>query len=123
MHEVSLMNRLLEVAAGAARREGAARIDAIHLRIGELSGVNIDSLRFAFEVLSKGTPAEGGRLEFEKVPLLARCAECGREFRPEGLVFRCPSCRSERIDVAAGREMEVDYILLDEEQGGARKDG
>lgn len=115
MHEVSLMRNLLEVVEETARREGATRVDAIHLRIGELAGVSVDSLAFAFEILSKGTPAEGGRLECETVPLSARCRSCGAGFRPEDLVFRCPSCGGAEIEVTAGREMEVDYILLDED--------
>lgn len=118
MHEVSLMQNLLEVVMETARREGARRVDLIHLRIGEMSGVNIDSLSFAFEILSKGTPAQDGRLECETVPLRARCASCGEAFHPDDLVFRCPVCGNTEIEVTAGREMEVDYILLDEGAGG-----
>ena len=98
----------------------------IHLRIGEMSGVNTDALSFAFEVLSKGTSAEKGKLEFERVPLRARCKECGTEFHPDEFVFRCSGCGSPEIEIQAGREMEVDYILLDDEitgeSPGQRKD-
>lgn len=120
MHEVSLMQNLLDVVAETARREGAGRVDLIHLKIGEMAGVSADALGFAFEILSKGTPAEGGRLEFETVPLQARCSSCGERFRPEDLVFRCPGCGGSEIELTAGREMEIDYILLDEEEDGER---
>jgi hydrogenase nickel incorporation protein HypA/HybF len=116
MHEVSLMKGLLDVVTATAEREGADRIDLIHLRIGEMSGVNIDSLRFAFGILSKGTPAENGRLEFEEVPLSGRCGDCGNDFHPNDMVFKCPSCGSVSIEIRTGREMEVDYILLDNEE-------
>jgi hydrogenase nickel incorporation protein HypA/HybF len=117
MHEVSLMQNLLEVVAATAKREGSGRVDLIHLRIGEMAGVNMDSLSFAFEILSKGTAAEGGRLECETVALRARCSSCGADFHPDDLVFRCPVCRSAAIEVTSGREMEIDYILLDERDG------
>ena len=115
MHEVSVMRNLLDIVETAADREGAEKINVIHLRIGEMAGINYESLEFAFEILSKGTRAEGGRLEYDRVGLLGRCAGCSYEFCPEDLVFRCPECGSGRVDIIAGREMEVDYILLDEE--------
>jgi len=115
MHEVSVMRNLLDIVGKTAEHEDAEKVDVIHLRIGEMAGINYDSLQFAFEILSKGTKAEGGRLEYEKVALSAACADCSHEFSPEELVFRCPECGSGRVDIIAGREMEVDYILLDEE--------
>ena len=117
MHEVSVMRNLLDIVEAAAEREGAGKVEVIHLRIGEMAGINCASLEFAFDVLSKGTRAEGGRLEYEKVAVLGRCSDCGREFSPEELVFRCPACGSGRVDIIAGREMEVAYILMDEEGG------
>ena len=115
MHEVSVMRNLLDIVEATADREGAERLDVIHLRIGEMAGINFESLEFAFEILSKGTKAEGGRLEYDSVDLIARCTECSHEFDPDELVFRCPECGSGRVDIIAGREMEVDYILLYEE--------
>jgi len=115
VHEVSLMTNLLEIVERIAGKEGAESIKVIHLRIGEMAGVNIDALSFAFDVLSKGTKTEGGKLEFERVPLRIRCKECGLESRPKGLIFYCDRCSSPDIEILSGREMEVDYILLDDE--------
>ncbi|OQX85526.1 MAG: hydrogenase maturation nickel metallochaperone HypA [Candidatus Latescibacteria bacterium 4484_7] len=118
MHEVSLMQNLLEVVASTARREGGEKVNVIHLKIGELSGVNRDSLEFAFEVLKKGTVAEEGKLEIERVPLRVRCKDCGADFSPTDLIFRCESCGSSNLEIVSGREMEIDYILMDDEEDG-----
>lgn len=118
MHEVSLMRNLLRTVEEVRISEGGGPVKVIHLRIGEMSGVNRDALSFAFEVLSKGTASEGGRLEFEHVPLRVSCKECGIEFHPEEFVFRCSACGSAEIEILAGREMEVDYIILDDEITG-----
>jgi hydrogenase nickel incorporation protein HypA/HybF len=115
MHEVSLMRNLLDIVARAAENEGGGTVSTIHVRLGELSGVNEAALRFAFDVLSRGTVAEGGTLECETVPFEARCRSCGAEFHPPELTFFCPSCDSPEIDVKQGREMEVDYICMDDE--------
>lgn len=115
MHEVSLMKNLLETVERAACAEGGGPVKVIHLRIGEMSGVNIDALAFAFDVLKKGTVAEGGELEFERVPLEAKCRACGARFHPDGFVFLCGDCSSGDLEITSGREMQVDYILLDDD--------
>jgi hydrogenase nickel incorporation protein HypA/HybF len=115
MHEISLMENLLEIVGDTARREDGGRVTVIHMRIGEMSGVNIDALNFAFEVLSKGTLAEGSTLECERVPLEMQCSACGADSRPKDLVFRCPLCGATEIVLNSGRELEIDYILMEED--------
>ena len=118
MHEVSLMKNLLAIVERAALGEGAGPVRVIHLKIGEMTGVNSDALQFAFECLSRGTAAEGGRLEFEQVPLLLRCTSCAALSSPKECIFTCGACGSAEIEILTGREMEVDYILVGEDDGG-----
>jgi hydrogenase nickel incorporation protein HypA/HybF len=109
------MKNLLETVERASCAEGGGPVKVIHLRIGEMSGVNIDALSFAFDVLKKGTIAEGGKLEFDRVPLEAECKACGARFHPDGFVFLCQKCSSGDLEIISGREMQVDYILLDDD--------
>jgi hydrogenase nickel incorporation protein HypA/HybF len=111
------MANLLTTVSSAAEREGGGSVRKIHLRIGELSGVSVEALQFAFEVLSRDTICDGGVLECDIVPLRARCGDCGEEFHPEELVFRCCACGSAGIEIVTGREMEVDYIEVDDGEG------
>lgn len=121
MHETSLMANLLAIVDRAARDAGEGPIRVVHARIGEFAGVNVDALRFAFEALSPGTAAAGGRLECEIVPLRVGCRRCGREAAARDFVFVCGACGSIEIDIVSGREMEVDYILTEDapDAGGA----
>jgi hydrogenase nickel incorporation protein HypA/HybF len=123
VHEVSLMKNLLDTVEETARRESGEPVKVIHLRIGELSGVNIEALSFAFEVLKEGTLSSEARLEFERVSLEARCKRCGADFHPDELIFRCTKCGSADIEILAGREMHVDFILLDDEINKAGRNG
>lgn len=120
MHETALMKSLLDIVEEAARTNGAPRVRTVHLRIGEMAGVNAEAMRFAFEVLAPGTAAEGATLACERVPLRIRCRRCGAEERPRDFAFSCASCGSTGIEILAGREMEVDYIETDD---GAPEDG
>lgn len=116
MHEAALMGNLLAIVERTVRDEGGGPVRLLHLRIGAMAGVNADALRFAFEVMSRGTAAEGGRLEIESVPLRVRCKQCGAESLPEDFVFACGACGSVEIDICAGREMALDYILVGDEE-------
>jgi hydrogenase nickel incorporation protein HypA/HybF len=115
VHEASLMKNLLAIVERAARDEGGGSVRVVHLRIGEMAGVSPDALQFAFDVMSKGTTAEGGVLEIGRVPLSVRCKGCGATVEPKDFVFVCPVCGSAEIEILTGREMEVDYIVTGED--------
>ena len=83
MHETTLAAQLLRRIERAARAEGAARVTAVRLRVGEFAGVEPELLRIGFLRLAAGTMAEGARLEVEPVPLEAECAECGLRWQRE----------------------------------------
>ncbi len=89
-------------------REGAARVERIVLRIGTLAGVDVDALRFAYEALAPGSPAEGAVLEIEQVPARAWCRRCDVEFGASpGLIFQCPFCHDYSGEIRAGRELGI----------------
>lgn len=107
MHELSIMESALNLALEQARKAGASRVHQIRLRIGSLSGVVPDALEFAFEALTPGTAAEGGRLTIEEVPARFWCRACDREFEADDLMSECPRCHEPSGDLRAGRELEV----------------
>ncbi|MFB3819845.1 MAG: hydrogenase maturation nickel metallochaperone HypA [Candidatus Methylomirabilales bacterium] len=107
MHEVSLMQDTLVLAVQHAKQAGAKQIHRLSMRIGDLSGVVPDALEFAFDVVARGTMAEGARLAIERVPLRCYCEGCGREFEPADYCCECPGCRRPSADIRAGREMEL----------------
>jgi Zn finger protein HypA/HybF involved in hydrogenase expression len=55
MHELSLMEELRRQSLAAAAAAGAVSIVAIRLRLGELAGVELDALRFAFPLVMRDT--------------------------------------------------------------------
>ena len=68
LHEMSIAASVLDaVQAEAALHEGA-RVTRAGLRIGELSGVEAESLRFCLEVLVTDTELASLAFEIEVVP-------------------------------------------------------
>lgn len=98
------MSNLLQHAVTAA---GEEPICALRVRVGPLSGVVIDSLRFAFEALSPGTPAEGARLDIEETQPLFRCPQCRTEYTTPVGSYQCPGCGSVSGELLGGHELEL----------------
>jgi len=58
MHELSVAQAILDAVKGEAEKHPGARPLRVGVRVGELSGVNPDSLSFCFECLVQGTEWE-----------------------------------------------------------------
>ncbi len=104
MHELSVMTTLLDDAIAAAN---GAPVCALWVRVGPLSGVVIDALRFAFEALAPGTPAEGGRLDIEETQLAFHCPNCNADYATPVGSYQCPSCGSVKGELRGGNELEL----------------
>ncbi|MEU6488390.1 hydrogenase maturation nickel metallochaperone HypA [Streptomyces sp. NPDC046887] len=114
MHELSIAVAAISQIEEAAERHGADRVAVVRLRIGELSGVVPEALRFSFGIAAEGTRLAGARLEIETVKGRARCPVCGRE-APTGVppALWCAPCGAAR-DVLSGRELEIARVELDD---------
>jgi hydrogenase nickel incorporation protein HypA/HybF len=112
MHELSIASAVIEsVRPHAAGR----RVTAVRLRVGHLRQVVPDSLSFYWDVVTRETSCEGSVLELEPVPARLACAPCGREWGIDMPIFRCPGCGGADVTVAAGDELEVESIEVEEE--------
>ncbi len=108
MHELSIALSMIEMAEAEAASRGGARVYAIHLRLGPLSGVVKDALLFSYDVACEGTPLEGSRLVIEEVPVVVYCADCRAESTLDSLRrFCCASCDAPTSEVVRGRELQV----------------
>ncbi len=112
MHELGLVQSILDIAETYARREGASAIREIGLKVGAMSGVEKAALEFAFEATKQGTLAEQARLAVHWVPLVAFCEECevGFEVKSPFGIALCPVCNEAIATLQQGQELEVDYL-------------
>ncbi|MBL9208200.1 MAG: hydrogenase maturation nickel metallochaperone HypA [Opitutaceae bacterium] len=113
MHEVGIMESALALVQRHADERGASCVHRVVLRVGALSGVDPDSLRFAFEVVARGTRAEGATLVLDLVPTLVYCSSCRCEFAGDrGAIFTCPQCGDLCGEIRSGRELELSRIEM-----------
>jgi hydrogenase nickel incorporation protein HypA/HybF len=107
MHELSLMEGLLEIIQESAETEGFGRVRRVVLEIGALAGVEVEALRFAFEAAAPGTVADGAALEIESPPGLGRCPTCGVGCRVGSRLEACPCCGDAPLTVTGGTELRI----------------
>ena len=108
MHELGIAESALRLALERARAEGAARVTRLELRVGALSGVDIEALQFAFSAILPGTPAEGAALQIDPVPAVAYCPACQQDFTLEQHFFcECPKCGRPSAVIKQGRELDL----------------
>jgi hydrogenase nickel incorporation protein HypA/HybF len=115
MHEVAIADALIEQVQSEIDRAGASgRVARIALRVGRLSGVNPDSLRFALDLLAKGTILESARIEIAHPSAFCRCAACESRTEIEDLEARCPRCGASDVTIEGGRDLLLESIELEE---------
>lgn len=109
MHELSITQSVVDT---VTERVDGARVTAINLRIGKLSGVVPDALRFCFELIAEGTPLEGARLEIDEPAGRASCRGCGQDFELYDLILLCP-CGSADVSVSDGQQLAVTSVEVE----------
>ena len=107
MHEMALAESILQIVEDHTRGAGAEKVVVVRLEIGALSHVEVSALRFGFEAVSKGSLAEGARLEIDRTPGRAWCHDCMAPIDIPALGSACPSCGGYKLQVTGGEEMRV----------------
>lgn len=111
---MSLVSGILDIAGREAAAAGAEVINVVEVEVGLLAGVEIEALRFCFEVARQGTPgADGARLVIHEVPGHGTCVKCGVSSAVDDFVALCPECGEGLMDITKGREMRVVSINVD----------
>jgi hydrogenase nickel incorporation protein HypA/HybF len=113
MHEMTIVTSILQVVEGKAREGGATVINSIVLEVGQLAGVELDSLRFCFEAARKGGMADQAELVVVSIPGQGTCPDCGKDVPLEYAVAPCPACGKTVVEASHGRELRIKSINVD----------
>ncbi|MGF1664398.1 MAG: hydrogenase maturation nickel metallochaperone HypA [Kineosporiaceae bacterium] len=112
MHELSITRSVVRTVTEAT---GEHRVLVVRMRIGVLSGVVPDALRFAWDVAVLDGPLADSRLEIDEVPAAVTCRDCGlTSDLTDPLPLMCPECGRREVDLVRGREIEVVNADIDD---------
>ena len=113
MHELSIAVSIVEAVEEELARHGAARAQAVTVRVGALSGVVPDALEFAWGPATAATRLEGATLRIQLQEVVAFCPVCAAERTLLSVeMLRCPVCSAPLTNLLRGRELQILAIEL-----------
>lgn len=124
MHELAIVQKIVNAANKAAEDNGIKSVKVLRLRLGQMAAAHPEQLNFGFATYAKGSRLENARLEIEEVAVVLKCQKCGHEFHDKRfddhdfahsvahaplayMPEACPKCGSEGSDIIRGKEMEL----------------
>jgi len=107
MHEISLLENVREILEDHALSQNFSKVNKITLEIGQLSCVEVDALRFGFDVVMKGTLAEGAELVLTEQQGQGICKKCHQTIPLENLYDPCLLCGNPFVDVSQGNSLKI----------------
>jgi hydrogenase nickel incorporation protein HypA/HybF len=112
MHELSIVMSIIQIAEQQAKTANARSIDEIELDIGTMSGIDMDSMNFAWEQAVKQTMLQNAVRKINSIEAKAKCLDCDTEFAIEKYYDACPVCGEHLLDILQGKELRVKSLLV-----------
>ena len=113
MHEMSLCEGLLQILETESKKQGYARVKTVWLEIGDMSGVEIEAMKFCFDAVMRSSLAEGAKLEIIHMPGQAWCMQCAKNVTVKQRFDECPDCGSFQLQVTSGDEMKIKELEVE----------
>lgn len=116
-----MTSQIVQSVLEEARKHGAKKVKEVSLIIGELTFLGLEQVRFAYEILTKGTIMEDSDLLIKEGEGVVKCNSCGYEgdFKYEDNpqyhlpmpTLRCPKCDG-IVEIVGGKECIIESIRL-----------
>ena len=113
MHEYLIASSLLRIAEEHVEKHRAGRVVRLEVRVGELSGVEVDLLETAWSLVRERSCCDGVDLTIARVAASWECARCSRPLVRGGLLT-CAECGA-KARLCAGDELILDRIEMEVE--------
>lgn len=113
MHEMAICESILQTLQQEAAVQGFSVVRKVRLEIGPFSGVEIDALRFGFDVVTKGSLAADATLEVLETKGTAWCLPCAASITIKNRYDPCPTCNSHQLQITGGEELRIKELEVD----------
>ncbi len=111
MHEYSIVRALMTRVEQEAHARRATSVGRVSVRVGELSGVEVELLRTAYLMCRERTICEHAPLDVEVVPAEWVCRTCRSAIAP-GAALQCAACGG-GAELRAGDEILLERIVME----------
>ena len=113
MHELPIVKEVLKTVLRVAQEEKASKILKVTLEVGDMHDLVDEWVKKYFVFASRGTVAEGARIEIRRLPVICRCKACEELFvahfrRIDSVV--CPVCHCDSFSFVSGDELRIEKV-------------
>ena len=113
MHEYSIVQALLDQCEESARQNGATKVKKVVVKIGVMSGVEVELLKTAFDTFKEGTMCENCEYIQQIQPIKIKCKSCNNEAELAKNEYNCPKCKSYDLEILDGEDMYLMSLELE----------
>ena len=113
MHEMSLCEGILDILEAEAEKQQFSRVKKLWLEIGDLAFVEIDALKFCYDMVVKNTVAHDSELVIEQIAAVAECQACSASMPVKTKYDACITCGSYELEVTEGDQMKIKEVEVE----------
>lgn len=114
MHELSIIESLITLCEENALNNNAKSIQEIYIKIGRLSGIEVDLFKRCFESFKENSSfCKNAKLFIEFAPLEILCLKCDQTSILEENVFKCPKCQSIEYKITQGEDLHLMRLVME----------
>jgi len=113
MHEMSLIESVVALVEDERRKQQFSRVRVVRLAVGVLGHAEPAALRFCFDAVTRGTIADGARLEIDEVPGEGWCSSCRQSVSLGERFAACPVCGDTQVRMTAGGELRLSELEVE----------
>lgn len=110
MHELKIAEELIGIITQVAKNENLKKVTKVNIQFGKMIMIVPDVFHFVFTGAVKGTVAKKAKLNIEILPVMFTCSKCKNETEIDDLLFVCPYCGSNDLQLTQGREILIESI-------------
>jgi len=107
---MSIAVELIAQLESIAAENGVDKIQEFTIEAGVFRGIVPEALDLAFEEISKGTCAEGAKMTLKVISALAKCNQCGLQFKPEIDSYLCEECELADVELLEGNDITLTLV-------------
>lgn len=116
MHEFSICQTLVATVLKELGKvkDKQIRLKRVRVSAGKYRRIVPASLKFAYKILTKDTPAEGSSLLIKTVPIKLKCNECGWNGSTRDICFVCRKCNGVNLEITGGKDICLESIEVEQ---------
>jgi hydrogenase nickel incorporation protein HypA/HybF len=115
MHESSIVESLINLVRESV--PDPSRVRRVEVRVGLLTGVSPDAMRFYFEIMRDEMLSPKAELAVALEPLRVHCESCGADQSLAETAWLCPACGAGALAFLNGDELHLSSVEVEDGEG------